>query len=49
VQGDRLVIENGTGRATMAKGPGRVRGVFYPNRDNGSAAAPATPAQPARR
>lgn len=30
LKGSRLVVNVGAGRATMDEGPGRVRGVFYP-------------------
>ena len=30
LKGSRLVVQVGAGRATMDEGPGRVRGVFYP-------------------
>lgn len=53
LRGDRLSIVVKTGQATMetgAKGrgkPGRVRGVFYPNRASQSAApAPVAPSKP---
>jgi lipopolysaccharide export system protein LptA len=31
LKGSRLVVNIGAGHATMDKGPGRVRGVFYPD------------------
>ena len=31
LKGSRLVVYVGAGRATMDQGPGRVRGVFYPD------------------
>jgi len=31
LKGSRLVVQVGAGRATMDEGPGRVRGVFYPD------------------
>ena len=35
LKGSRLEIHVGAGRATMDKGPGRVRGVFYPDSKKG--------------
>ena len=32
LKGSRLVVHVGAGRAEMDKGPGRVRGVFYPEK-----------------
>jgi lipopolysaccharide export system protein LptA len=32
LKGSRLVVQVGAGRATMDEGPGRVRGVFYPEK-----------------
>ena len=55
VQGDKLVIDTTTNKATWAKSSNRVRGVFYPNQGSPSASpAPAKPAAapqaaPARR
>ena len=35
LKGSRLVVHVGAGRATMDEGPGRVRGVFYPEKKGG--------------
>lgn len=35
LKGSRLVVLVGAGRATMDEGPGRVRGVFYPEKKPG--------------
>ena len=35
LKGSRLVVHVGAGRATMDEGPGRVRGVFYPEKKKG--------------
>lgn len=35
LKGSRLVVHVGAGRATMDEGPGRVRGVFYPESKKG--------------
>jgi lipopolysaccharide export system protein LptA len=35
LKGSRLVVQVGAGRATMDQGPGRVRGVFYPEHKPG--------------
>ncbi|HEV7157596.1 MAG TPA: LptA/OstA family protein [Caulobacteraceae bacterium] len=51
-RGDRLVIKVSTKRFTMesnargARAPHRVRGVFYPERQNDTAAPPASPPAP---
>lgn len=53
MQGDRLVIDTVTSKATWAKSRNRVRGVFYPNDGNTPAAATPPrapqPAAPTRR
>lgn len=36
LKGSRLVVHVGAGKATMDEGPGRVRGVFYPDSKKGN-------------